>query len=102
MDLVQADIVRYKGYGRPLCQGTDCRFGPCIAESLQGTGLGSLLFPYLVKIAKQLGQRRMILWGGVFVENTKAIRYYVKNGFVEVGRFKNNDGIDCLDMIKEL
>jgi len=101
MDLVQADIDRYKSYGITLHAGTDCRFGPCVADSLQGSGFGTLVFPYINKIAKQLGQKRMILWGGVFAENTQAIRYYVKNGFREVGQFKNEDGVDSIDMIIE-
>lgn len=102
MDLVKEDIDRYAGYGTTLQSGRDCRFGPCIADSIQGTGFASAVFPYISAIAKKLGQKRMILWGGVFVENTKAIQYYLRNGFKEVGRFKNRDGIVSIDMIIEL
>ncbi|MBI2357028.1 GNAT family N-acetyltransferase [Candidatus Dojkabacteria bacterium] len=102
MDLVQKDIDRFKGYNIKLKQGEDCRFGPCVSDNHQGTGLGSKIFPYIVKVAKEMGQKRVILWGGVFADNEKAIKYYIRNGFKELGRFKYDENYDCIDMILEL
>ena len=39
----------------------------------------------------------MILWGGVFAENARAIRYYEKNGFRLCGQFQDPDGRECWD-----
>ena len=99
MDLTKEDINRFNQNGIKLKQGEDCRFGPCISDNLQGTGIASTLFPYIIKIAKNLDQKRIILWGGVFSDNSRAIKYYKSNGFNKVGEFKNNDGRECLDMI---
>jgi len=99
MDLTKEDINRFNNYGIKLKQGEDCRFGPCISNNLQGTGIASILFPYIIKIAKILGQKRIILWGGVFSDNNRAIKYYKRNGFKKVGEFINNDGRECMDMI---
>ena len=97
-DLTDDDTKRFAGYGYSLHQGSDCRFGPCLADEYQDQGLGSLLFPYVVEIAHRFDQKRIILWGGVLADNSRAIRYYQKNGFRAVGSFINA-GIPCIDML---
>ncbi|MCC7304008.1 GNAT family N-acetyltransferase [bacterium] len=101
-DLVSEDIERFSDYGVALVQGKDCRFGPCISDKFHGKGLAGTVFPYLITIAKKLNQKRMILWGGVFVSNEKAIKYYLKSGFRKIGEFINTDGEPCYDMILDL
>ncbi len=98
-DLTSDDIARYQSYGIPLDTATDCRFGPTIADDYQNRGLGSLLLPCVMDIARRFGQRRMILWGGVMADNHRAIHYYQKHGFVMVGKFHKNADIECCDMI---
>jgi diamine N-acetyltransferase len=98
MDLVENDIERFRGYGMELHNETDCRFGPCVADDYQGTGLGRILFPPTVEIARRFGQQRIILWGGVFVENGRAIHYYERLGFQRIGEFRKEAG-PCYDMI---
>jgi diamine N-acetyltransferase len=98
MDLVENDIERFRGYGVELHNETDCRFGPCVADDYQGTGLGRILFPPTVEIARRFGQQRIILWGGVFVENGRAIRYYERLGFQRIGEFHKETG-PCYDML---
>jgi len=92
------DETRYSRYGISL-SSTDCRFGPCIADVFQGKGVAVALFPYMVNVAKNLGKYRIILWGGVFAENQKAVRFYYKVGFQLVGDFLSQDGRKCLDMM---
>lgn len=101
MDLVQSDLDRYAGYGIELNPATDCRFGPCVADEYQGTGLAQALFSPTVEIARRFGQRRIILWGGVFTENERAVRFYEKLGFQRAGEFVKEDG-PCYDMIYTL
>lgn len=101
MDLVPSDIERFHGYGIELDPATDCRFGPCVADAYQGSGLAQALFPPTVEIARRCGQRRIILWGGVFTANSRAIGYYETLGFRRVGHFVKEGGM-CLDMIYEI
>jgi hypothetical protein len=41
-------------------------------------------------IAREIETNRIILWGGVQVENKKAVGYYLKNGFSILGQFEYN------------
>ncbi len=75
-----------------------CRVGPCISDDYQNRGVGSTLFPFLIDIASQFGKKQMILWGGVLSHNKRAINFYRKNGFRELGTFKNNNK-ESIDMI---
>ncbi len=102
MAITDGDQARFAGYGITLDPDTDCRFGPCLADDYQNSGLGSAVLPYVLDVTRRLGQKRIILWGGVLSDNARAIRYYEKNGFRLVGEFKNQTGIDSLDMILEL
>jgi GNAT superfamily N-acetyltransferase len=101
MDLVESDIERFHRYGIRLDPATDCRFGPCVADAYQGSGLAPRLFAPTTEIARRFGQRRLILWGGVFAENQRALRYYEKLGFQRAGEFVKEAGL-CYDMIYEL
>lgn len=101
-DITEGDGERFTVYGLRLTSETDCRFGPVVADEYQGQGIAALLFPEVVDIAKQFGQKRMILWGGVFPENKQAIRFYEKVGFKRVGKFVNKEGRECLDMVLEM
>jgi len=99
LDIPQNVIDTYTTYGLPLDTGYTCRFGPTLADKYQSKGLGTLLFPYVVKIAKLLGKKHIILYGGVFADNFRAIKYYEKHGFKIAGKYNNDDGIENLDMI---
>jgi len=98
-DLTSGDIDRYTKVNFPLDPKTDCRFGPTLADGWQNRGLGSRLLPPLWEIARRFGRSRVILWGGVLADNSRAIRFYEKNGFRHVGNFVNGDGQECCDMI---
>jgi RimJ/RimL family protein N-acetyltransferase len=101
-DVPAGDRQRFRNYGLDLDTRTDCRFGPTIADAYQNQGLGSLVLPTIVDIARRFSQTRIILWGGVHANNGRAIRYYAKNGFRRVGVFVNADGIKCHDMVLDL
>lgn len=81
------DMQRFDSYGIQLTENTDCRFGPCLADDIQDQGLRSLLTLLMFDIARRFGKTRVILWGGVFCENTRAIHFYKKHGFMCLGHF---------------
>ena len=85
----QGDIERFRSYGIRLSETTDCRFGPCVRDALQGSGLAHGLMPCAVDIARRCGKERIILWGGVDAGNRRAIRFYEKHGFMISGHEVN-------------
>jgi diamine N-acetyltransferase len=46
-------------------------------------------------------QRHIVLWGGVQAANEKALNFYKKQGYQQMGDFWLN-GLQNLDMIKTL
>ncbi len=99
LDIPQNVIDKYITYGLTLNTEYTCRFGPTLADKYQSQGLGTLLFSYVVKIAKLLVKKHIILYGGVFANNIRAIKYYEKHGFKIAGKYINDDGVESLDMI---
>lgn len=93
------DILRFKKYSFEINKQTDCRFGPTLADSYQNKGIGSLIFHYIINIAQKFGRSRIILYGGVLADNSRAIHFYEKHGFKKIGSFINSDGKEALDMI---
>jgi RimJ/RimL family protein N-acetyltransferase len=57
-----------------------------------GKGVGSALMPEAIRIAKELGFRKIVL--GVFEDNARAMRLYEKSGFVKEAREKAEVWID--------
>jgi len=94
------EIPRLTSYG--LSPGSnDCTIAPSVADEWQGRGLGSMFFDYLMStLKKEYHMSRIILWGGVQSNNSKAIRLYEKFGFKTLGEF-NYNGMN-LDMILEI
>ncbi|MEU1394194.1 MULTISPECIES: GNAT family N-acetyltransferase [unclassified Nonomuraea] len=101
LDLHPADIARYQEAGIHLA-ATDCRFGPTLSDDYQGRGVGTQIFPLIVDVARHFGRRRIILFGGVLVDNPRAVRYYRKHGFQLVGSFTGGEGAQSFDMILDL
>jgi diamine N-acetyltransferase len=98
LDIPADDQERFLRNGVSI-DGQTVRFGPCISDKYQGRGIGQSLFPFVVKIAKKLNRSRIILWGGVFADNDRALNFYKKVGFLEIGRFKSSDNRDSIDMM---
>lgn len=103
----QGDLDRFEKYGIKLSEQTDCRMGPLLGDAYQSQGIASIVLPIIISIAKQFGKKRIILWGGVMHENIRAVRFYEKNNFKNVGAFIDNppqgmDPASCYDMILDL
>lgn len=96
----EGDAKRYEALGLPLDPATDATLAPSVADAYQDRGIGSLMAAYALETARGLGYRRVVLWGGVQAGNERAVHFYSKLGFRNVGEFftdKNN-----FDMILEL
>lgn len=98
-DLTSEDLKRFSEYGVSINQNDTCRFGPVLADEFQGKGIASKVMPYIFKTAQLFERNKIILWGGVFNTNHKAIDFYLRNGFLQVGEFLNSDNKKCIDMI---
>ena len=96
-DLPTADIERFATYGITLRGDTDVRFGPCMRDAVQGTGVAQLLLEPALDCARRVGRSRVLLWGGVHENNLRARRFYERNGFAVVGA-----GAGTLDMMRGL
>lgn len=96
------DAKRYTKLSLPLDASTDCTLAPSVADEYQSQGLGSILMNRLIVLSRQLGRRRMVLWGGTQATNDRAIHFYHKHGFKTVGEFQEPAGFNNYDMIMDL
>jgi GNAT superfamily N-acetyltransferase len=100
LGILEADRQRYEKLGIPLVPATDCTRAPSVADEFQDQGIGSLMIQHILEVAPKLGRRRIVLWLGVQATNDRAVHFYTKWGFRNVGEFytdKNN-----YDMILDL
>lgn len=98
--ILEADKQRYLSYGMELNHQTDCEFAPSVADAWQSCGIGNGMFQFVLEELKKTDIRRMVLWGGVQADNEKAVRYYLKHGFKNMGQFTHNG--ENFDMILEI
>ncbi len=101
-----SEIERYAEIGIELSDETDCTFAPCLADAVQGMGIGALVMDHIVDIVRSLGFRRMVLSGGTQSLNRAGRAFYLKVGFREVREFvtrhKTRGRIDNIDMMLEI
>jgi len=93
---------RYTERGLQLDPAADCTCAPSVADAYQNQGVGSLVMPLLVDVARQLGRRWMVLLGGTQASNQRALQFYRKHGFQTVGTFEYPAGVFNEDMRLEL
>lgn len=97
---LEHDAFRLESYGMALDAYTDCTFAPSVADLWQGFGIGNQLFRFICADVATRQINRIILWGGVQVDNEKAVHYYLKNGFTIHGQFTyNGENYDMSCMI---
>ena len=84
---LEHDRPRLESYGITLNKETDCTFAPSVADQWQSMGIGKKLFQFILSDLKAMHIKRIILWGGVQVNNEKAVKYYLQNGFNILGQF---------------
>lgn len=87
---LEHDTIRLQSYGMLLNNKTDCTFAPSVADSWQSCGIGNNLFRFILSDLTTTEIERIILWGGVQMDNERAVNYYKKNGFKTLGQFAYN------------
>lgn len=97
---LEHDAPRLQSYGLQLDHGTDCTFAPSVADEWQSSGIGQGLLNFIIDELNTLHKRKLILWGGVQADNEKAVRFYKKNEFRQVGEFWYNG--NNYDMVRWL
>ena len=97
----ESDVERYAQRGTILDSGTDCTLAPSVADEYQNQGLGSAMMEHILGVARRLGRRRMVLWGGTRATNERAIHFYEKFGFRKVGEFLIG-ALNNYDMLLEI
>jgi ribosomal protein S18 acetylase RimI-like enzyme len=85
---LEHDSFRLQKYGLTLDHNTDCTFAPSVADQWQSLGIGNSLFNFMLSDLRAKGLQRIILWGGVQCNNTKAVNFYIRNGFRILGEFE--------------
>ena len=97
---LEHDSGRLLSYGIILDNNTDSTFAPSVADLWQSCGIGNKLFQFILSDLSKTEVKRIILWGGVQMNNEIAVNYYNKNGFKTLGQFAYNG--DNYDMIYEI
>lgn len=85
--LAEAEQQRYQQAGINLNFQLEPRFAPCIVDHYQNQGLASLAMAELIIYCQQQGLKSLVLMGGTQASNLRAIHFYKKAGFAEIGRF---------------
>jgi GNAT superfamily N-acetyltransferase len=81
------EIQRYAEASIAIDPQVDCLIAPSVADIYQDQGLGSPLMRHMFQVARRVGRKHMLLMGGVYVHNERAVHYYQKMGFKTVGAF---------------
>jgi ribosomal protein S18 acetylase RimI-like enzyme len=97
---LEHDSIRLQSYGIKLDNKTDCTFAPSVADLWQSCGIGNNLFHFILSDLTNTEVERIILWGGVQIDNEIAVNYYKRNGFKILGQFAYNG--DNYDMIYDI
>jgi GNAT superfamily N-acetyltransferase len=87
---VHHDYPRLMQYGVAISYDHCYTIAPSVTDEWQSTGVGQLLFDYILTEIKNRDAKQLILWGGVQIDNIKALRFYHKNGFRSLGHFQHN------------
>lgn len=82
------DKSRFESYGFQENRLYHCTLAPAVADAWQNMGLGQQLFDFAVIDLKYRGFKQVFLWGGVQEQNDRAVRFYKRNGFEEIGMFE--------------
>lgn len=100
LDLPEEDRLRFLQYGIELVPGTVCRCGLCVVDQYQDVGLGAITLQQVIDTADSLGQEVIMLSGGIFASNQRAIHLTQKFGFNIVGKFTDINGQEHVDMLR--
>jgi diamine N-acetyltransferase len=97
---IQHDAPRLQSSGIIPDTATDCTFAPSVADEWQSCGIGNHMLRFIITDLQTKRIKRIILWGGVQMDNTIAVNFYKKNGFRTIGQFKYNG--ENYDMVYDI
>ena len=95
------ELTRYADVGIDLASREGCTLAPCVADAYQDQGVGSVLMAHVIPLARRLGFKSIVLFGGTREANVRAIHFYEKHGFRKVGEFIG-ESVNNYDMILDL
>ena len=81
------ELNRYQAAAIALNPQTDCLVAPSVADEFQNQGAGSIMMRHVFESAQSLGRKHVVLMGGVYQINERAVHFYQKMGFKAVGTF---------------
>ena len=98
------DSERYSALNILLNPEEVSTLAPSVLDGYQDKGLGSQIMLHVLDYARNIGKKRIVLWGGVREDNPRAQHFYRKHGFVKVGEFLSGPEkqTNNYDMILEL
>lgn len=73
---------------------------PVVADDCQNTGVAGTAFPSVVTEARATGRTHLVLMGGTQERNARAVRFYLREGFISHGRFEHPPGIWNIGMTR--
>ena len=96
------EIERYAAQGITLDTRLDCTFAPSVADAYQDRKLGFSAAQQVIRAARELNRRYMVLMGGTHAVNHCGIHFYRKLGFSHVADFEHPAGVMNHDMRLDL
>ncbi|MEP7318744.1 MAG: GNAT family N-acetyltransferase [Panacibacter sp.] len=99
--MIEADRDRYHPLNIFLDEHLTITYAPSVADAWQNSGLGSIMFTHIRNYVTNMHYQHMVLWGSVQTLNARAVHFYTKHGFKQLGSFWF-DGKDNLDMMLSL
>lgn len=99
--MIDADRKRYSEKNIFFDDDITATYAPSVADEFQSSGLGSSMFQLIENDLIAAGYSVIVLWGGVQASNSRAVHFYEKHLFRNMGSFWH-DNKDNHDMIKNL
>jgi GNAT superfamily N-acetyltransferase len=81
------ELTRYAAAGLVLAAESGCLIAPSVADSHQNSGIGTPMLRHILNVANRLGIQVVVLMGGVFAHNLRAVHFYEKLGFRRIAPF---------------
>ncbi len=86
---LEHDIDRLRKYKVNLDPHNDYTIAPSVADKYQSQGIGSHIMEWTIAYLSGRNVCNIILWGGVQEKNQRAVNFYLKYGFKQVGTFEH-------------
>lgn len=99
--LIEWDSIRLTQRSQYFDYNFTATFAPSVLDAWQNSGLGSKMFDIILADLRRKKYKQVLLWGGVQATNARAVHFYEKHGFKNIGSFWH-EGKDNHDMVLDL